>query len=86
MSQDYSRLKDRIAQAIYVLGIVGAGFWIFCFIAVSIIHFFGIDRIREVGAYLFLYCLGAVASYSAGWGIRWVINGRTSSIFDRYRK
>lgn len=71
-------MKDRIAQAIYVLGCLGAVFFVGWFVFGMTMNAMD-DRSTSAGIWLanigglLAFSLG---SYGAGWGIRWIITGR----------
>lgn len=67
-------MKDRIAQAAYVLGCVGAAVfigWAMLFVVMASQSDIRSDWVGSL-AMLSAFALG---SYGAGWGLRWIING-----------
>jgi hypothetical protein len=73
--------KDRIAQALYVLGCIGAAWFLLGF---------GLETSRYLRGWrrpgmeedMILMAILVVASYGAGWCIRWIINGTSTSVLD----
>lgn len=79
----------RLAKAAYFLGIV-----VSCgFLVLAVPGFVGTFEEMFLGiSYLFwkpqlellLYVVGAISAYAAGWALRWIATGETSSIIDRF--
>ena len=90
MPNDLSRTRDRIAQALYVLGAL-ASCAILAFSIVNVV--FLIDELLNPRRYSRSgYAEGAIfgppfaiAAYVFGWGLRWVINGTSTSVIDYLR-
>ena len=74
-------LKDRIGQAIYVLGCLAALFLLGWSVLVLILFITDSDGPLAF-AMLVVFGLG---SYGAGWGLRWIITGNSSSVLDRFK-
>jgi len=74
MSGELSALKDRIAQAIYVLGAL---------LALAALAFGLIDLVlMPFSNDAFGPFIAALVCYGAGWGMRWIINGTSTSVFS----
>ncbi|MGC5198227.1 hypothetical protein [Aphanothece microscopica] len=71
-------LKDRIAQSLYVLGSLGA--------VLGLVMIAGAPFDKGVLEDLPLIASLSLGSYGAGWGLRWIINGTSTSVLDYARK
>lgn len=69
MSGEFGNVKARIAQAVYVI-----------FAVASVGIFLGFLSEGQVVP-AFIMC---PAFYGVGWGIRWIVNGTSTSIFDYF--
>jgi len=87
MSRNFVSVKDRIAQSIYVVGGVGSVFasiifiidlW-FMFDSMQSPYYSNFSRLVDVAVFSFIVTIG---SYGAGWGLRWIINGTSTSVID----
>lgn len=80
-------MKDRIAQVIYVLGILGAvgmfGFTLLVlgFVALNPEEF----EIEMIPGSLAMIGMG-LGSYGAGWAIRYILTGVTTTVLSRGSK
>lgn len=78
MTERFATPKDRIAQAIYVIGGIAAVFYAGLGVAVLALE-------QEFGPALGGLAM-AVGCYAVGWGLRWIINGTSSSVLDYLRR
>lgn len=76
--------KDRIAQALYVLGCVSAAWFLLGFGVEFSRYMRGWSR-PGMEADMVLMVILVAASYGAGWGLRWIINGTSTSVLDYVR-
>lgn len=89
MTQDLSATKDRVAQALYVLGGLAslAMLLMFAGFLVAIVNSMQNDGRYfryEIERAMFSIFWASLA-YGLGWGIRWIINGTTTSVIDYLR-
>lgn len=80
-------MKDRIAQVIYVIGCLGGGFFMaWAILGMVVMPFARGGRVEDMIETIFLLLVLSLGSYGAGWAVRYVINGKKTTVLDYVRK
>lgn len=75
MQEEYTRLVDRLAQTLYVVGAIAASLP-----AIAAITQWS----QGQHSFAVLILLVALLFYGAGWAIRWVISGRRTTLLSYF--